>query len=327
MQTITATTLTADLSAVRLVDAERRLPGPGEVGVRVNAAALNPVDWKLASGVFPGIELPHILGLDAAGIVEAVGEGVTTIRPGERVVWHGDLRRPGVFAEHAIAPAHVLARVPDGVESAAAAAIPCAGYTAFQGLVRKARIEEGQIVLVQGASGGVGGFAVQIARLFGATVIALARSEQADRVRGLGATHVLDYRDPELARQVKALTPGGYGADIMVEVVNPGDARKSLDLVRYNGQLVCIDPLPDLGRTPAYTYAASLHEVALGGAYAAGHRPTEEDFARMGDWFMARLVEGALDPMVTHAIRLGEIPDYLRRLKAGDITGKVVARL
>ena len=193
--------------------------------------------------------------------------------------------------------------------------------------MRKARVEAGQVVLVQGASGGVGGFAVQIARHFGAEVIALARPEQAERVRALGATRVLDYRDPDLARQVQALTPGGYGADIMVEVVNPGDARRSLDLVRYNGQLVCIDPLPDLSRTPAYTYAASIHEVALGGAYAVGHRPTEEDFARIGDWFMARLAEGTLDPMVTHAIRLDEIPDYLRRLKGGEITGKIVARL
>ena len=124
MQTITVTALTTDLSAVRLVDAERRLPGPGEVGVRVEAAALNPVDWKLASGVFPGLELPHILGLDAAGIVEAVGEGVTTIGLGERVVWHGDLRRPGVFAKHSIAPAHVVARVPSDVDPLAAAAVP-----------------------------------------------------------------------------------------------------------------------------------------------------------------------------------------------------------
>lgn len=96
-------------------------------------------------------------------------------------------------------------------------------------------------------------------------------------------------------RKVKGETEGGHGVDIMLEVVNPGDARKSLAFVHYNGHLVSVDPLPVMAEVPSYTYAASIHEVALGGAYFAGHLPTQRDFARIGEDLMARLAAGRLD--------------------------------
>ena len=327
MKAIVVQEITKDMSGVAIGDVAKPSPGPGELLVRVEAAALNPVDWKLSGGAFPNWTVPHIIGLDAAGVVEAAGPSVTGWTAGDRVVWHGNLWQPGVFAEFAVAPAHVVSRIPAEVDAMAAAAVPCAGYTAYQGLVRKARLERGQVVVVQGASGGVGGFGVQIAAGEGATVIALARPEQEARVRALGAHHVVDYRMPDLRDRVRALTPDGYGADIMLEVVNPGDARKSLELLHYNGQLVTVDPLPNLSQTPAYTYACSLHEVALGGAYGAGHLPTQRDFARIGDYFMERLARKTMSPMIEHAIDFLQIPDYLRRLRDGDITGKIVARV
>ena len=325
MRAVVVSHLAGDLSGIAVADIPVPRIGREDVLVKVKAASLNPVDWKLAAGVaFPGWSLPHVAALDAAGIIAEVGSDVTEWRAGDRVVWHHSLFAGGVCAEYAAVPAHVIARIPDGVPDAAAAAVPCAGYTAFQGLVRKAHLQKGQWVLVQGASGGVGGFAVQIAALHGAHVIALARPEQEARVKALGAHHVIDYRRPDLRDAVRQLTPGGYGADIMLEVVNPRDARKSLDLLHYNGQLITVDPLPDLSETPAYTYAASIHEVALGGAYGAGYRPTQEDFARMGDWFMAQLSMGRISPMIEHQISMEQVKEYLHRLKAGDIIGKIV---
>ena len=113
----------------------------------------------------------------------------------------------------------------------------------------------------------------------------------------------------------------------MLEVVNPGDARKSLAYLHYNGHLVSVDPLPVMTDVPSYTYAASIHEVGLGGAYHAGHVPTQRDFARIGDDLMARLAAGKLYPMVDEIIELEDIPGALDRLRRRAVTGKIVARV
>lgn len=326
MRAIICSEVRGDLAGVRLGDAPEPAPGPGEVRVAMRAASLNPVDWKLCAGVAPWWERPMIVGLDGAGVIDACGEGVSGWAPGDRVVWHGNLNRGGVFADFALAPAHVLSRIPEAVSFEAAAALPCAGYTAFQGLVRKARIGAGDVALIQGGSGGAGGFAIQIARAYGAEVIALARPEHEAHARALGARAVLDYRRDDLPAAVRALN-GGEGADVMFEVINPGDARRSLDLIRYNGQLVTIDPMPDLSQTPGYTYAASIHEVALGGAYAAGHLPTQRDFAVMGDALLALLARGALSSMIAEVIPLERAPEALKRLRRREVIGKVIISL
>lgn len=312
-----------DLSTTCVTEAPRPEPAPGEVRVRMRAASLNPVDWKLCAGIAPWWSEPHVVGLDGAGEIDALGDGVTGWKIGDPVVWHGNLNRQGVFAEYATTVAHVLSRIPEGVSFEAAAALPCAGYTAFQALVRKIGLQKGQTIVIQGASGGVGGFAIQIARILGARVIALATAEKADRARALGADIVLDYRSENLAEQVRQHN-SGLGADAMLEVVNPGDARKSLDLLCYNGQLATIDPLPDMSQTPAYTYGASIHEVALGGAYAADDLRTQRDFAVMGDQMLQWLAQGRLDPMIEKEITIDDAPETLLQLRQRVFDGKAV---
>lgn len=326
MKAIVCTKPIPDMSTTSLAEARIPEPGPGEVRVRVHAAALNPVDWKLATGVAPWWKEPHVVGLDGAGEIDAIGAGVVGWSEGDRVVWHGNLNRQGVFAEYAVAPAHVLSRIPEAVSFQAAAALPCAGLTAYQALVRKIRLDPSQTIVIQGASGGVGGFAVQIARIIGARVIGLARPEKHARAQAFGANVMLDYRADDLRAAVRALTDG-HGADAMLEVANPGDARKSLEILRYNGHLACIDPLPDLSQTPAYTYAASIHEVALGGAYGAGDMKTQRDFATMGNQLLAWLADGSLDPMIEHVIELQQVPDYLARLQRRQFDGKAVVSI
>lgn len=300
-------------------------PGPGQIRVRLRAASLNPVDHKLASGFLPWWQAvgPRIVGLDGAGVVDAIGPDVTGWQLGERVVWHGDLGRDGVLAEYALADAHVVARIPEGVSFEVAAALPCAGLTAYQALVRKARVGQGDVVLVQGASGAVGGFGLQIARCFGATVIALARPAEQARVRALGADHVLSRTDPALRDKIRALT-GGYGVDIMLEVARAEDARQSLDLIRYNGHLLCIDPLPNMTQVSPYTYAVSVHEVALGGAYAAGHLPTQADFALMAQELLALVAQGKVDPLISSIVPFAEAPAALQQMQADPPAGKIV---
>lgn len=326
MRAIIVETASDDLSGLSAADVAQPAPAENEVLVRIEAASLNPVDWKLASTGFQTWTRQHVLGLDAAGEITAIGSGVDAFRPGDQVVWHGDLSKPGVFAEYAVVPQHVLSHIPSGVGFVAAAAVPCAGYTAFQALIRKAHIKPGDNVLVQGAAGAVGGFGVQIAAQAGARVIALAKASAVERCKALGADVVLDRDDADLAEKVRALTDG-YGADAYLEIANPGDARRSLALVRFNGQLLVVDPPAQMADVEPFSTGAGVHEVALGAAYLAAHYPTQRDLARIGDDMMDRLARGKLDPLIAEVIGLEDIPAALKRLRGGGIGGKIVAAI
>lgn len=314
-----------DLSTTVYTDVPAPEPGPYEIRVRLCAASLNPVDWKLAAAYVPWWQEAHIVGLDGAGIVDGIGKNVTACCVGDRVVWHHDLNRQGVFAEYAVTPEHVISHIPENVSFAAAAAMPCAGYTAYQALIRKARLRGGETLVVQGASGGVGGFALQIARRIGVHTIALARSENNERLKRLGADCVLDYRQPLHLEQILDQTDGG--ADAMLEVVRPDDPNNSLGYLHFNGQLLCVDELPDVSRIESFAHGVSIHELALGGAYGAKHIPSQKDLATIGDEMLAMAAKGYIDPMIEREIELSQVPEYLQRLRKREFDGKIVVKI
>jgi NADPH:quinone reductase-like Zn-dependent oxidoreductase len=189
---------------LRLADVDRPAPGDHDVLVRVRAASLNARDWHLLRGdpyvMRPtfGLRRPRqpVLGTDFAGTVEAVGPQVTRFRPGDEVFGE----HPGAFAELVCAPEGVVATRPAGTTFEESAAVPLAANTALTALRDVARVEPGQQVLVNGASGGVGTFAVQVARSSGAHVTAVCSARNTDLVRSLGAEHVVDYRQHDFTR-------------------------------------------------------------------------------------------------------------------------------
>jgi len=193
---------------LQLADVPVPTPGDGDVLVRVRAASANAGDWHLLRGTpFPfrlvaGLRIPRfkIIGTDVAGQVEAVGRNVTQFRPGDEVF--GELSRCGfgAYAEFAAAPEKALALKPAHLSFEEAATLPTAGCTALQGL-RKGRIQRGQRVLINGASGGVGTFAVQLAKTFGTEVTAVCSARNVDVVRSIGADHVIDYTKDDFATQ------------------------------------------------------------------------------------------------------------------------------
>lgn len=197
-------------------------PAPGDGDVRVRAASLNAADWHLLTADIPLVRLAsglfrprhHVLGVDVAGVVDAVGRGVTTLAPGDDVF--GDLSRCGygALAEYACAPAAALAPAPRGLTPEQAAAVPLAGATALQALRDRGRVRAGDHVLVQGAAGGVGTFAMQIAKALGARVTAVCSARNADQARGLGADRVVNYAVTDVtaedARYDVILAVNGY---------------------------------------------------------------------------------------------------------------------
>jgi len=191
---------------LHLEDVPVPMVGDGDVLVRVRAASANAADWHLLRGtplpfrLVAGLRIPRfkIIGADVAGHVEAVGRNVTQFRPGDEVF--GDLSRCGfgAYAEFAVAPEKALALKPANLSFEEAATLPTAGCTALQGL-RKGRIQRAQRVLVNGASGGVGTFAIQIAKAFGTEVTAVCSTRNVDVVRSIGADHVIDYTKDDFA--------------------------------------------------------------------------------------------------------------------------------
>src|SRR3954462_1228663 len=177
-------------------------PGAGEVRIRVAATSFNPVDDGIRGGYLQGpfpVTLPHIPGIDIAGTVDALGEGVENVAVGDAVIGFLPMVADGAAAEYAIAPAEILSPAPTSIPLADAAALPIVGLTAWQALFDDAELAAGQRVLINGAGGAVGAYAVQLAKRAGAHVIATASPRSVERVRSAGADEVIDHPAAEIA--------------------------------------------------------------------------------------------------------------------------------
>jgi NADPH2:quinone reductase len=209
-------------------------PGPGQILVRHQAVGLNFIDTYQRSGLYP-MKMPVVLGLEAAGVVEALGEGVTRFGIGDRVAYNGTL---GAYAEAAVVPADRAVKVPDGVSLETAAAVLLKGMTA-EFLVRRChKVEPGQTVLIHAAAGGVGSILVQWAKALGATVIATVGSEaKAALAREHGADHVILYGEEDVAARVSEIT-GGVGVAVVYDGVGKDTFEASLKSLSRRGMLI-----------------------------------------------------------------------------------------
>ncbi|MGW0866072.1 zinc-binding dehydrogenase [Streptomyces sp. NPDC002611] len=298
-------------------------PGPGQVRVEVEACGLNPSDYQRAAYGIPEWEWPAVLGLDVVGVVDAVGEHVTHVRPGQRVAYHGDIRERGGFAEYSLADATVLAPVPDGLAPATAAALPSAGLTAYQAVIRRLGVGKGDTVLITGGAGGVGGFAVQLAALAGARVFATEAAHNAEHVEALGAEAVIDFRTEDIPTRVRELTDG-RGLDAVVDTIGTDSATANLRLLAHGGGLAAIAGRPDLSAVPPFGMAPSVHEIALGAAYTVGDERSRAQLSSMLTDLLALTAEGRLDPMLARRVRLDEVPAALVELSGRGVRGKLV---
>ena len=220
-----------------LEEADRPEPGPEELLVRVEAAGINPVDTYFREGSYPLPELPWIPGSDAAGEVAAVGDSVEAFAVGDRV-YATSLGREeqGTCAEYVAVPAELAAPLPDAVEYDAAAALALVGTTAWQAFVDHGEVAPGDEVLVHGGNGGVGHIAVQLARAMGATVTATAAPEYHDRLRSLGAEHVVDYARDDLTDAIGSVaTP-----DVILGTVANQTIATDAEVAADRGRIVAI---------------------------------------------------------------------------------------
>lgn len=303
-------------------------PGAGEIRVRVQAASLNPIDYKVSLNGHPDWVYPFVLGVDVAGIVDEVGEGVTTWSVGDRVVYHGNFTKPGGFAEYSLTTAHTAAAIPEGISFVEAAAFPCAGLTAYQALHRKMHMQAGHSILVHAGAGGVGGYAIQLAKAFGASnIITTASLGSFDYVKSLGADVVIDYNSDNVHDRIMELTQG-LGVDLILNSINRATAQADLSMLAFGGQLACIAGAPEsvADFQPSHK-TFSVHKMMLGGAHVSGNFNAEKDLAQMADEFMKLMLDKKVDPMVNEVISLEKVPDALIRLSQRHVRGKIVVEL
>ncbi|XXM70929.1 zinc-binding dehydrogenase [Lysinibacillus sphaericus] len=307
-------------------ETEKPAPGNGELLVEVHAVGLNPVDYKTATNGMPSWTYPHILGLDVAGLVAEVGDGVTGWKRGDRLVYHGDFSKKGGYAEFALITAHTASKLPDSISFEDAAALPTAGYTAYQALHRKLPLDQIDTILIHGGAGGVGGFGVQLAKLAGKTVISTASSHNHEYVESLGADYVIDYREENVKERVMEIT-NGRGVDAVIDAVSRQSATEALDMLAYMGHIVYIAGAPDFTVVKPFTKVVSYHEIALAAAHQSDDIQAQKDFAVIGNDMLSLLSEGKLDPMLKKVISLEEVPGALNRLSERHVKGKIVAKL
>ncbi|AFH38421.1 zinc-dependent alcohol dehydrogenase family protein [Thermus thermophilus] len=238
-------------------------PGPGEVLVKNLAIAVNPVDAKIrAAGRWAGVEPPFVLGYDAAGVVAKVGPGVKDLKEGDEVYYTPEIfgNPHGTYAEYTPVPAGIVAKKPKNLSFAEAAAIPLAGGTAWEAVVRRLAVRPGETVLVMGGAGGVGSFAVQFAKAAGAYVIATASAENLPVLKELGADLALDYRGPWAEEVLKATE--GQGVDAALETAGESLVERVIPVVRPFGRIATILP-PQGNLSGLYTKNQTLYGVFL----------------------------------------------------------------
>ena len=298
-------------------DVERPEPGPGEVLVHIFASSVNLVDTKFrADGGSAGLEPPVILGADISGVVEEVGPGVMDLAPGDEVYYTPEVVGPdsnGAYAEYHVAPASIVAKKPASLSHEEAAAVPLAGGTAYEAIVRRLAVRVGETVLIHGGAGGVGSFAVQIAKASGARVLASAGSHNQDTLKELGVNVAIDYTSEDVF-EVALDDTGGEGVDAVLDTAGGDLIAKSVQATRSFGRLAGIVSLQgDL--TPAYRLNQTIYGVFL----------TRE--RRRLDEMTGLIERGQVRPLVDEVLPLNEVAKAHERLESGHGGGKVVLRV
>jgi NADPH2:quinone reductase len=316
-----------DADVLRLVD-DAPVPdvGRGEVRVRLHAAGVNPAETYIRSGTYAFYRpaLPHTPGFDGAGIVDAVGPGVTDVEPGARVFVGSILasRKTGTYAEYTVCDAAAVHPLPDHLSFAQGAAIGVPGATAYRALFQRGGLRPGQTVLVHGASGGVGVLAVQWARAHGATVIGTAGTpEGRQTVAGAGAHAVLDHSVPDHLHEIAHLTSdrGGQGVDLVIEMLADVNLVADLDHLARYGRVVVVGSRGSLEFTPRLTMAA---EADVRGMALWNARP--EEWGESLRAVAAALESGVLRPVVGRELPLEQAAQAHRMVLERGAHGKLV---
>ncbi|HLJ27207.1 MAG TPA: NADP-dependent oxidoreductase [Candidatus Angelobacter sp.] len=307
--------------------------GPNGVLVQVHASSVNPVDWKLRKGLLSPIwklRFPVIWGCDCSGVVSEVGSAVTLFKPGDEV--YGFKHRMvaetyrGTYCEYAVFPENTLSQKPANLSHEEAAAVPLAAITAWQALSNQGKLKPGSRVLIHAGAGGVGVFAIQIAKAFGAMVAATASTRNLDFLRHLGADLAIDYTREKIQEKVS-------GYDIVLDGVGKQVWSGSFNVLRFGGRLVTLAvPIPDKPSNRLRFYGSALLGISAGmtrGLLTGKRLMITSVKPRGGDLEkITGLIEaGKIRPIIEGVFPLEEIAEAHRLSETGHVRGKIVLKI
>jgi len=306
-----------DESAIRYEDVPDPQGGEGQVVIQVKAASINRGDLSRRAGTYGGDTYPLIVGWDVAGVVESVGAGVTERKPGDRVV---AVVANGGYAEKVASLVLATVPLPDSLSFEEAACLPVVYLTSWFALMVRARLQKGETVLIQAGASGVGMAGIQIAKLFGATVISTAGGpEKVAFVRELGADHVVDYLRQDFLEEVRRIT-NGAGVNVVLESVGGETLIKSIEALTFAGRLVSVG---NTVRQPAPVDVSVLHSKAIS---LFGLQMASDPFALPP--VLAEIVEragkGELRPVIDRTFPLSEAAEAHRYVAQRKNRGKVL---
>lgn len=322
--------------ALRLAAVDRPTAGPGEALVRVRAASVHPDVWHVVTGhpyflrlMGAGVRRPRVRvpGSDLAGVVEAVGPGVADFEPGDRVfgevISGHQWKSGGAYAEYASVRTSALARIPDGISFEQAAATPSSGFLAVQAVDEEGGVTAGKTVLVNGAGGGVGSFAVQLARARGATVTSVDAGPKLDTLRAIGANEVIDYTIEDFTRHENRY-------DVIIDIPGNRSLAEIRRALTADGRYVFIghDRFGGVGSRLFGSAILRFLRMAATGPFVSqrmtGTQTKVEDKLAL---LAQHLADGSLRPVVDRSFPLAEVPAALEYLATGEPIGKVVIAL
>lgn len=297
---------------------DRPIPAAGEALVRVKAAGVNPVDWKIRDGMGKavGLTVPFIPGYDVAGVIDSIGPADSAkldaagFKVGDEVYAYIAVARGGGYAEYASVPLSALAKKPAHASFEQAAAVPVAGLTAWQALFDKGELKAGQTVLIHGAAGGVGHFAVQLAKWKGATVIATASASNHEFLKKLGADVLIDYSTEKFEEVIAAR---GLKVDLVLDSIGGDTQARSLPVLNKGGMLVSIVQPPD---------QAALKELGVRGTVFMV-QPSGDQLKQLAE----RIDAGDVTPHVSQTFPLAEAGKAQEASRTGKTRGKIVLKV
>ena len=291
---------------LKIEDIPIPVPAADEVLIKIYATSVNPVDWKIREGQrkekFPS-KFPLTLGWDVSGVIESVGQEVTSFKAGDEVYGRPDPTKNGAYAEYMVVKADQISFKPHSIDYKQAAAVPLAGLTAWQGIFDHGHLEKGQKVLIHAGSGGVGTFAIQFAHWKGAEVITTSSAENIAFLRLLGADYVIDYRKEKFEEKISDV-------DLVFDTIGGETQKRSLGVLKSGGRLITTVK-------PEFAEEAKKRNIVLEGFTAQSYPAELKDIAKLID-------DGKVKPVIDRIMPLAQAAEAQQISKEGHTRGKIV---
>lgn len=297
-----------------------------ELLIKVHAVALNPSDYQTAE-YLEGDNLNIILGLDVVGEVVKAGKSVSKFKKGDLVFYLREINNPnGGFAEYAVTPERFACKVPDNMNAIEAATLPGAGFTAYHIMLQRFHLKEGKTILIHGGAGGVGSYAIQLAKLHNLKVLTTCLKRDMEYVKNLGADVAIDFQNEDVYNRIKEETDC-KGVDYVVSTIGTEGATKDLEIMRFGAEIAVTSGLPNFEQWKFYDKGITVHEIAIGMYLTYDDKKIQEVPATIAKELSQLVSEKKINLPKMTKISLDEVPVWLKKIKTGGIVGKVLVEM